>query len=217
MSIFKRRRNKKRTRRRTALQYLAISALLLLLLNVVYSRGQLLPIQAARLTEQQLGAWEKPTVLKSCWAEDELARLYLSANGRAVFFSYAFPDWTGWSGTGMVLDCTQEARAHLADGTLYAAEKRSLSETVDVLHRYPYEEKLVRYVFGRVDDPAVHELHLLAHDGTVCQSIGADELIERDGYRYFLVSCEENAPMGHAIALYDASGVLLEQISGEQA
>lgn len=241
MSIFKRKRVKKHTRRHTALVYLAVSALLLLLLNVVYGCGQILPGQAARTTEQQLGAWEKPTVLERRWADDEFARLYLSANERAVFFGYVYPDWTGWNGVGMVLDCTQSARVHLADGTLlpaddlfegwsdsmiehishmaddYAATADSISigETVDVLYHYPQYDALRDYVFGRVDDPAVHELRLLAPDGTVCARIGADELIECDGYRYFLVSCEEDAATGHALALYDASGALLETIGGE--
>lgn len=241
MSIFKRKREKKRTRRRTALGYLVVSALLLLLLNVIYSRGQLLPGQAARLTEQKLGAWEKTDMVESRWAEDEFARLYLSANERAVFFGYVYPDWTGWNGVGMVLDCTQNARVHLADGALlladdlfegwsdsmiehfsqyakdYAATADSLAigDTVDVLYSYSRYDALRGYVFGRVDDPAVCELRLLAADGTVCQSIGADELIERDGYRYFLVSCEEDAAMGHVLALYDASGALLETGDGE--
>lgn len=235
MSLFQ----KKRTRRREALFYLSIAALLLLTLNVLFARGKVLPGQAARLTEQQLGAWEKPDTVESRWAEDEFARLYLRANERAVFFSYVFPDWRGWNGVGMVLDCTQSARVHLADGALlpaddlfegwsddmiehfsryaddYAvtADSLSIGDAVDVLYSYSRYDALRGYVFGRVDDPAVHELRLLAPDGTVCLTVGGDELVEHEGYRYFLLSHTENTQRAHTLALYDAFGVLLEQIS----
>ena len=174
------------TRRRAALRRLLRGLIVLVLANHFFSVGLLLPIQAIHKAVERGGAVGTRVIARE-WTPELYAThlLYLTGSETATVLADTHLGILGWeSGFECTLDCTSGA-------PLYAGE-RSMS-------RDGREDSLL-YYFGRVDDPDIAAVAVSIQAETYIDGrpvrrevrrLEVPELLERKGYRYFLVSALE--------------------------
>lgn len=169
-------------RKRAALRRLAAAVIVMLLVNHIMHIGLLLPRQAYHKLEERAGVgWTR--VIKRDWVPEihKTHIAYLSGDDAATLFGSVHWSIYGWMPAFHVsLDCSK-------DSPLYAG--RSFMSR---------DEDQVWYFFGRVDDPTIKSVAISlcaeeyddmshAYIGQEVRRITAEELIERDGHRYFFL------------------------------
>lgn len=165
------------SRRRRTLRRLLIAAAAVFLVNRIFLVGLLFPIQALRHIEERQGTG-RTEVIRRDWDPsfhwDFVT--YLTKGENVVMLSGARLTLYGWTnGFGSVVDCTKEAPIH---GGIWFLNWGKWS---------------MIYVFGRVDNPDIAELHIqwtIEGDGDsdMWDVSKTGEWIEEDGRRYFLCS-----------------------------
>lgn len=177
---------KKRTpdlnRRRKALRAVAVTLAAWLFMVHVMHIGLLFPRQAIWQLEERAGiAHATRVVERSRTAEIRASMLtYLVGNEEAAMLGGTYLTLYGWmAGFSIALDCTEDAPVHA--GVYYMSR----------------DERNVRYVFGRVEDPEIVRVEVSLCPEEVDEqghSVVGEEvrrltdltLTEQDGHRYFL-------------------------------
>lgn len=174
------------TRRRMALRRLLRVLIVLVLANHFFSVGLLLPIQAVYKAVERGGAVGTRVITRQ-WTPELYAThlFYLTGSENATVLADTHLTVLGWEcGFAGTLDCTSGA-------PLYAGERYMV--------RDGREEQLYSY-FGRVDDPDIAAVAISIQaeryvDGQPVRRevrrLEVPELLERKGYRYFLISALE--------------------------
>lgn len=205
-------RTKLPTRRRRAIQRVALAAVLLLLIQHCLSVGNLLPIQAIYQVGQHQGiGWSWPVQRMAVPEIDRTRLLYLTENENAVMLADTALSFLGWSAYyGLALDCTT--------GEPMYAGYRSLMKGQTAVTCY----------FGRIDQDDIASVAISIQEETYRQgqvirrevlrlTAGQEDLLTRDGRRFFLL--QEVEPerdveriLRPVVLAYDADGaMLLEQ------
>lgn len=199
-----------RTRKQKALRALAWAAAALVLSQCVFHIGILTPRQSICAEEQRAGCGHTRTV--KVWRDGAIRwgqLFYLTENEQATMLSatyYAVP--FGWMDDfHLVLDCSVPRPLHIGSRL----------------------QGVRWYCFGRVDDPAIARIELLAcyrptEESRVPEmgeayvpvaTVEAGDFLKKDGRSYFVTALpskaeEENAyPIGAVARCYDAAGALL--------
>lgn len=174
------------TRKRRALKGMALAVLLVVLVNHIMHIGILLPrLSIHQLEERQGCGWTQ--VITREWVPEihKIHIAYLTGNEEAVLLGSTYLTIYGWMAEFAIsLDCSKESPIHVGESDLYR------------------DENTVQYFFGRVDDPditsVVISLQAEVWDEETqsgvrqeVQQIHVDTLVERNGFRYFLIRNEE--------------------------
>ena len=186
------------SRRRSALRSLAAAAAAVLVVNWLFHIGNLLPICSIRLQEELQGVSGHTQVIERMAVPQIHAThlLYLTGNDSATVLSGTYLTYLGWMDAfGIALDCTPDAPFFWGGMSMSREDHES-----------------VYVCFGRVDDPAVDRMEILVQyevwdpqsrtarrQTAFSLTAGEAEWVEKDGRRYFLLSC---APFSW---LYDSS------------
>lgn len=161
------RRKKSLTRRKRALRRLALSMLVLLVVNHTVHIGYVLPIQGVRYYAQRHGLQHSGVItrLRPAGEDEEAGLLYFSTAKNAVYVTDVRHWSFGWSGShGAAADCSETGDIHLNwldwDGSMI--------------------------FFGRVDSTAVSRVEVLLQRELEQLTFTIDDFIEKDGQRYIL-------------------------------
>ena len=193
------------TRRRMALRRLLRVLIVLVLANHFFSVGLLLPIQAIYKAVERSGAVGTRVIARE-WTPELYAThlFYLTGSQNATVLADTRLGILGWeSGFACTLDCTSGA-------PLYAGERYMARDE---------REGQLYYYFGRVDDPDIAAVAISIQAETYVdgqpvrrevQRLEVPELLERRGYRYFLLhtlepgwTLEDQSRAAVAVALGD--------------
>lgn len=176
------------SRKRRALRRLALLLAALLACNCIFHFAYLLPIQALRYGEQELGVYGRAEILAARWRFHgrvgnaiPARRIYFTAGERMVQFCGVELTFAGWVPSfGRWLDCSDGEAVH---GGRAAFPNRDGTQTD-------------WYFYGRVDVPDADWIELAGtRDGenflTYAALNGRDDgWFERDGCVYFLAGPE---------------------------
>lgn len=197
-------KQKNLTRKQKAFRSVLLLLILMLTANDVFHTGYLLPVQALRYQEELLGSG-RTTIIERRWepsATDApwVYTIYFAENEHVTLMKgVGFSFLRGWTGDMIkALDCSREA-------PLYAGQ----------FWKSCRDHKMVCYLFGRVDDPAIQRVTI--SDGEELLTVYREAFIEQDGKLYFLLRKEhEMRPVQdryQTACAWDSNGALIAEIA----
>lgn len=213
-------RKKLLTRRRRAVRWAVLAALVILAANQVLRTALLLPIQAIRQAEEMEGTGRTQVVEKMHVEGIRAAHLlYLTENENAALMASTYLTAHGWETCqGMALDCS-------GDAPLYAGYYQT----------YQVGGGEAFCLFGRVEDPTIETLAFRLsyraygssasdyQDLEETASVVQAEFLEKEDRRYFLLrlppaNWRTDCGVSISVTAYDAEGraaAELEHVFGQ--
>lgn len=167
------------TRKHKAIVRTAIAAALLILAFGANFYG-LFPSNGLRALEDTYGTGKTDVIAKT-FEKAVFSEIYLTENENVLMLAASrFGILGGWQDLGAaVMDKDPDAGAAVEAGSWSLVDDNS--------------DERIFYIFGKVTDDAITAVNAWTADadGTMLQSAGTDEFIEKDGSRYFMIRMTE--------------------------
>jgi len=196
-----------KTRKHKAIVRTIIAAALLILAFGANFYG-LFPSSGLYAMEESL-CTGKTEVIAKTFEKAVFSEIYLTENENVLMLAMSkFYISSGWQGRGFAVeDKDPDAVAGVEAGSWSLVDDNS--------------DERIFYIFGKVTDDAITAVNAgtADADGTVLQSAGTDEFIEKDGSRYFMIRMNEFSQVPvHSVIIKgsDQNGCLIFESEIEQ-